>query len=136
MAANVTDGCVGGFDTNSYSEAVLTTVLAGIGDGLAQNSLYGLASEVSERSATALFGSFLCSCMHKIDRPLSCCFAPTPAITCSHTNAVMIGNGVAGIIVTVLRVATKSVFPDDSNIESVDMYVQPLAVLTVWTFSP
>ena len=35
----------------------------------------------------------------------------------------MIGNGVAGIIVSILRIATKSVYPDNASEESVDMFV-------------
>ena len=66
-------------DSITYLPAVFTTVLSGVGDGLAQTGLYGMSSTLPER----------------------------------YTTATMIGNGVSGVVVTILRIATKGAFTQD-----------------------
>jgi equilibrative nucleoside transporter 1/2/3 len=84
----------------TYNPAVWTTVLSGVGDGLAQTGLYGLSSTLPPR----------------------------------YTTATMIGNGISGVVVTILRIATKEAFPSDLEglLSSTQMYFSIATVFTVF----
>jgi hypothetical protein len=84
----------------TYEPAVWTTVLSGIGDGLAQTGLYGMSSTLPPR----------------------------------YTTATMIGNGVSGVVVTVLRIATKQSFPSgiEGLMSSTIMYFSVATVFVVF----
>ena len=70
----------GARDTIAYQPAVWTTVLSGVGDGLAQTGLYGMSGTLPPR----------------------------------YTTATMIGNGISGVVVSILRIATKEAFANIS----------------------
>ena len=84
----------------TYQPAVWTTVLSGIGDGLAQTGLYGMSSTLPPR----------------------------------YTTATMIGNGISGVVVTVLRIATKEAFPAglEGLLASTIMYFSIATVFVVF----
>lgn len=77
-------------DTIAYMPAVMTTVMSGVGDGLAQTGLYGMSSTLPPK----------------------------------YTTATMIGSGVSGLVVTVLRIVTKQAFdPGFAGLmQATDMY--------------
>lgn len=86
--------------TITYQPAVWTTVLSGVGDGLAQTGLYGMSSTLPAR----------------------------------YTTATMIGNGVSGVVVTVLRIATKEAFDPglEGLLASTRMYFSIATVFVVF----
>ena len=70
--------------------------LTGIGDGLTQSSLYGYGGRIMFSPAFSF-------------NNLIGMFPP------KYMGAITGGNGVAGVVVSILRIATKAMYPNDTT---------------------